>query len=104
MNRRCSTAGCLNQARPQRRLCNACRTRDYRARYGSSTWRTADDLDVAAVVSAPRPAGELTRLERLLIAERLSERQMPATEIAAVVGVSPRTVVRWRTRRPKTAA
>ncbi|QCX81191.1 hypothetical protein C9F11_38040 [Streptomyces sp. YIM 121038] len=57
-------------------------------------WRDADDYDVDLIVRERRPAGDLTRLERVLVARGLHG-QLPGTEIARIVGVTPRTVWRW---------
>lgn len=104
MSRQCLTEGCGNPSRPQRRQCDPCRNRQWRERNRVGSWQTKDDLDVAAVVAAPRPVDGLTKLERFVIARELTDRDIPAEEIARVVGVTPRTVVRWRTSPPKTAA
>ncbi|MFE4867667.1 hypothetical protein [Streptomyces sp. NPDC056682] len=101
MTRQCATDDCGNPARPQRRQCDPCRNRQWRQRYRHGSWRTKDDLDIAAIVAAPRPVDGLTKLERLVIAAKLTERDVPAEEIARVVGVTARTVVRWRTSPPK---
>ncbi|MGW3298441.1 hypothetical protein [Streptomyces rubiginosohelvolus] len=106
MNRQCSVDGCTRQARPQRRLCHGCRARV--ARYGDphfTQWGTADPVDVQLIVTEQRPAEGLTRLERVLVARGLTERQVPAAEVARIVGVDKRTVERWRSRdRQKQAA
>ncbi|GGS41292.1 hypothetical protein GCM10010221_45100 [Streptomyces parvus] len=106
MNRQCSVDGCTRQARPQRRLCHGHRARV--ARYGDphfTQWGTADPVDVELIVTEQRPAEGLTRLERVLVARGLTERQVPAAEVARIVGVDKRTVERWRSRdRQKQAA
>lgn len=104
MTRLCRHGGCTNQTPPQSRQCNSCRHRAYRARHPrESAWAPADETDVQLIVEVPRPVEGLTRLERVLIARGLTERDMTAEEIARVVGVSKRTVHRWRTRPPASA-
>ncbi|MYX67292.1 MULTISPECIES: hypothetical protein [unclassified Streptomyces] len=51
---------------------------------------------MALIVTERRPAHGLTRLERVLVARGLTERAVPAAEIARIVGVDKRTVERWR--------
>lgn len=57
-------------------------------------WREADDYDVELIIRERRAAGDLTRLERVMVARGLHGR-LPGTEIARIVGVTPRTVWRW---------
>ncbi|MFE0692862.1 hypothetical protein [Streptomyces sp. NPDC058869] len=106
MNRACRVDGCTRQARPQRHLCQAHRNRI--SRHGDpnfTQWGTADEADVELVIRERRPVEGLTRLERVLIARGLTERQVPAAEVARIVGVDKRTVERWRSRdRQKQAA
>lgn len=97
MNRTCRIADCDKPARPQRTLCQAHRTR--LRRYGDphfTQWGTADEIDVELVVTERRPVQGLTRLERVLVARGLTERDVPAPEVARIVGVDKRTVERWR--------
>lgn len=100
MNRICRHDGCTRECPPRQRQCGACRARRHRER---PAWKSADLADVALIVESPRPVAGLTRLERLLIARGLNGRDMTAEQIAAVIGVSPRTVYRWRTRPPARA-
>ncbi|MFI8872418.1 helix-turn-helix domain-containing protein [Streptomyces sp. NPDC055243] len=68
------------------------------------SWKTADEYDVELIVREMRPAGDLTRLERVLVARGLTERRVPAVEIARIVGVTPRSVYRWRSEGFRQAA
>ena len=103
MNRQCRHDGCTRPAAPQRRQCEPCRWQQYAARHPKeSAWSEADPTDVRLIVEAPRPVDGLTRLERVLIARGI-DRRLPAAEIARVVGVSKRTVYRWRTELPASA-
>lgn len=67
-------------------------------------WKTADDMDVELIVREMRPAEGLTRLERVMVARGLTRRQVPAAEIARIVGVTPRCVYRWRSEGFRQAA
>lgn len=86
-------------------LCHTHRTRI--RRWGDphfTQWGTADMQDVDLIVSERRPAEGLTRLERVLIARGLAEREVPAREVARIVGVDQRTVERWRSKDRKAGA
>lgn len=99
MNRLCRIDGCQQQARPQRTICEAHRTR--LRRHGDphfSRRHTLNEAEVDLIVSDPRPAAGLTLAERQEIAARLTERGWSAERIAQVVGSSPRTVERWRSK------
>ena len=103
MTRPCRETGCRNAAAPQRLQCHTCRHRQYAARHPKPrAWADADETDVELIVEQPRPVDGLTRLERVLIARGI-DRRLPAKEIARVVGVSSRTVYRWRTELPASA-
>lgn len=105
MNRRCNLDGCTRQARTGRRICGMHKQRI--ALHGDPdfhTWHTADDTDVQAIIREARPAPGLTRLERLKVAQGLTDHGLPANEIARIVGVEPRTVYRWRSEGFRQAA
>jgi hypothetical protein len=104
MTRTCRIDDCTNQARPGRRVCDPCRGRQWRERYRPSIWRDADDQDVELIVRDPRPAEGLTKLERVMVARGLTARDVPAEEIARIVGVTPRSVYRWRSEGFRQAA
>ncbi|MFD8771372.1 helix-turn-helix domain-containing protein [Streptomyces sp. NPDC059916] len=105
MNRTCRIGGCTKPARPNKRIC---RMHAYRiTRYGDpnfTVWTAADECDVDLIVRDPRPVDGLTRRERLLVARGLTERAVPAEEIARIVGVTPRSVYRWRSEGFRQAA
>jgi hypothetical protein len=67
-------------------------------------WTDADEYDVDLIVRDPRPVDGLTRLECLLVARGLTQRAVPAEEIARIVGVTPRSVYRWRSEGFRQAA
>jgi DNA-directed RNA polymerase specialized sigma24 family protein len=99
MTRLCRITNCPKAARPGRRLCDLHRVRLYRHRNPHfTTWTVADDTDVAAIIREQRPAPGLTRLERVLVARGLTAHGLPAEEIARILGVTPRTVYRWRSK------
>lgn len=106
IERLCRTDGCRNLSRPQRRVCSRCKSRQRREQlrlrdYGDphfSTWTVADEYDVELIARERRPADGLTRLERFLVAKRMTEQGATAREIAQLVGVEQRTVHRWRAK------
>lgn len=98
MTRHCRITNCTNPPRPGRHLCSKHKQRI--ALHGDphfTQWTVADDHDVAAIIREQRPAPGLTRLERMKVAQGLTGLGLPADEIARIVGVTPRTVYRWRT-------
>jgi hypothetical protein len=97
--RHCRINHCTNTPRPGRRICFKHRTRI--TRHGDpdfTEWGVADDYDVATIIREQRPADGLTRLERVRVAQGLTQLGLPAEEIARILAVTPRTVYRWRTR------
>lgn len=97
--RPCRINDCPRNAAPTKTICYG-----HRARirlYGTphfSQWHTADEHDVAELIRNPRPTRDITRLERRLVGQGLSNLGLPAAEIARILGVTPRTVYRWRAR------
>jgi len=105
MSRRCNIDDCTNAARPGRRICNKHRFRI--ARHGDpdfTHWTAADEFDVELIVREARPVEGLTGLERVMVARGLTERDVPAEDIARIVGVTPRSVYRWRSEGFRRAA
>lgn len=101
----CRIDDCENPRAHHRTVCQTHRQRI--RKWGDphfSQWGTADMQDVELIVRERRPAAGLTRLERVLIAHGLTERQVPAHEVARIVGVNQRTVERWRAKDRKAAA
>jgi hypothetical protein len=97
MGRRCRITDCTHEARPGRHICGMHRQRIWRHGNPNHTeWTTADDHDVATIIRDARPAPGLTRLERVMVARGLTDHGLPASEIARIVGVTERTVYRWR--------
>lgn len=97
--RRCRINNCTHTALTGRHLCGMHKQRIARHHDPDFTqWTVADDHDVAAIIRDARPAPGLTRLERVKVARGLTGLGLPATEIARILGVTERTVYRWRTR------
>lgn len=105
MTRPCRIDNCATPPRPGRRICNKHQIRI--TRHGNpdfTQWTAADKTDVDLIVDEARPVEGLTRLERVMVARSLTERRLPAAEIARIVGVAPRTVYRWRSQGFRQAA
>lgn len=105
MHRHCRITDCTTRSIPGRRLCSKHKQRI--ALHGDphfTQWTVADDSDVQLIIEQQRPAPGLTRLERIRVARGLTEHGLPATEIARIVGVEPRTVYRWRAQGFRQAA
>lgn len=104
MIRHCRITGCTTQITGRR----TCLKHQRRIRmYGDpnfTQWSVADEHDVAVIIREQRPVIGLTRLERVLVAQGLTELGLPADEIARIVGVEPRTVYRWRSQGFRQAA
>lgn len=95
--RHCRITNCPKPARTGRRICDLPRVRLHRHRDPHFTeWTVADDTDVESVIRDARPAPGLTRLERIKVARGLNDHGLPASEIARILTVTPRTVYRWR--------
>lgn len=97
MTRHCRITDCPTPTAKRRNVCH----RHYNRirRYGDphfTTWTVADEHDVQTVIQQQQPAPGLTRLERILVARGLTQRDVPAEEIARILDVTPRTVYRWR--------
>lgn len=96
----CRAPGCERQ---RARRCSLCWTHRERWRthrdFDHNEWTTADRDDVAAAAAARRLLPGMTRRERVLLGLALTDRGLPATEVARITRVSPRTVTRWRAAR-----
>ncbi|OLZ72537.1 hypothetical protein AVW11_03855 [Streptomyces amritsarensis] len=104
MPRPCRIDGCPDAAARHKTACHRHRTRI--RRYGDphfTTWTVADETDIQIAVARRELPPGMTRLERRLVGEQLTRRGASATEIARIAGVTPRTVVRWRTTERKAA-
>lgn len=72
--------------------------------YEFNHWVTADLDDVAAAADVRRLLPGMTRRERVLLGLALTDRGLPAAEIARITHVSTRTVTRWRSTRTESEA
>lgn len=68
------------------------------------TWSTVDEQDVAFVVEDRLPDWGMTRRSRRLAARQLAERGTSVDEVAELLGVTPRTVWRWRSEDAQAAS
>jgi DNA-directed RNA polymerase specialized sigma24 family protein len=95
--RPCRIEGCGRAAAHHKTVCHLHHRR--LVRYGDphfTQWTAADEHDVDVVARERRPVSGLTRLEQRLVALKLTAADASAAEIADLLGVSPRTVHRWR--------
>ncbi|MCI3246484.1 helix-turn-helix domain-containing protein [Streptomyces spinosisporus] len=105
MTRRCRIDDCTHEARTGRRICGMHRQRIWRHGDPNFTeWTVADEQDVQTIIREARPAPGLTRLERIQVAQGLTQHGLPAQEIARILDVTPRTVYRWRSEGFRQAA
>lgn len=102
MTRPCCVPNCPNNAAHHRRLCHAHRYRweNYRD-FNHHEWTTADTAGITEAAHARRLPTRITRVERQLLGLTLTDLGLPASEIARIIRVSPRTVTRWRSNRTK---
>ncbi|MGW6741708.1 helix-turn-helix domain-containing protein [Streptomyces sp. NPDC055025] len=96
MNRDCEIPQCPSLARPNRRTCATHRARVHRDAIPAEPVPLVDLEEVAFVVYERLSAAGMPRPEQRLVVVELTERSVPALEIARLVGVSERTVHRWR--------
>ncbi|MFE7347498.1 helix-turn-helix domain-containing protein [Streptomyces fimicarius] len=67
--------------------------------FDHNEWITADLDDVEAAASVRELLPGMTRRERVLLGLALTDRGLPAAEVARITHVTPRTVTRWRRAR-----
>lgn len=96
MNRWCEYPACGSMARPGRHTCTTHRARAHRAALPAEPAPAVDMDEVAYVVAEHLSAADLPRPEQRAVVVELAGRQVPAQRIAELVGVSERTVHRWR--------
>lgn len=89
--------------RPRARRSTLCWTHRERWRqhrdFDHNEWTTADLDDVATAAREERLLPGMTRRERILLGLALTDRGLPAPEVARITQVNPRTVTRWRAAR-----
>jgi DNA-directed RNA polymerase specialized sigma24 family protein len=83
-------------ARPYRRTCATHRARVHRAEIPAEPFIPVDLDEVEFVVRERVSAAGLSRPEQVLVVAGLVGREVPTDEIARLVGVSARTVHRWK--------
>ncbi|MFJ7999023.1 helix-turn-helix domain-containing protein [Streptomyces sp. NPDC096310] len=96
MNRNCEVSDCPSLARPHRRTCATHRARIHRDSIPVEPVPSADLEEVEFVVRERMSAAGLPRPEQRLVVLELAGCRVPAAEVARLVGVSERTVYRWR--------
>jgi hypothetical protein len=95
--RPCRITGCTKTAEHHRTVCRMHRSRIRRhGDPGFSQWGTADPDDVELAASDRILLPGMTRLERIQLGLKLTAARTSAAEIARIVGVTPRTIHRWR--------
>lgn len=105
MTRPCRVDGCPRNAAPHKTCCY-CHGRRIRI-YGDphTTSRTLSYPDeVRAVVEDRLPDHGLTYTDRITAIRQLTGRGVSAAEIAGLLGVTERTVYRWRAQHFREAA
>lgn len=90
MNRPCPHC---RHPRPIGGHCQPCHNRQRR-----EASRRTDQLAITTTVENRRAAPGLRLRERHAIARQFTALNLPAAEIARILGVSPRSVHRWRAR------
>ena len=95
--RLCRIPDCRNNAAPHRRICWTHKNRLYRHQDPHLKLRNlTHPEDIPPVVDDRLPDHGLTFTDRRIAARQLAAQGVSAEEIAALIGVTPRTVYRWR--------
>lgn len=95
MNRPCTRC---RHPRPIGGHCQPCHNRQRRERNART-----DQLAIDTTIRDHRATPGLRPHERRAIAAKFTKLRLPAAEIARILGVTPRTVRRWRARDRETA-
>jgi hypothetical protein len=104
MNRPCRIPDCPRNAAPRRHICHTHKNRLYRHQDPHLKLRAlTHPEDIPPVVEDRLPDHGLTFTDRRTAAQLLADRGVHPAEIAALIGVTERTVYRWQAAR-KTAA
>lgn len=100
MSRPCRIDGCPRNAAPRRRICWTHKNRLYRRRDPHLKLRAlTHPEDIPPVVEDRLPDHGLTFSDRRTAATQLASQGAHASEIAALLGVTERTVYRWQAAR-----
>jgi hypothetical protein len=87
----CRTDGCTRPAAADRATCHTCRTRNRPPKTHIPEQEVID-----SAIRDRRPTRGLARRDRKFISRELTAHGVSASEIARIVGRSPRTIARWR--------
>ena len=103
-SRTCRIDNCTRTAAPRRLICFTHKNRLYRRQDPHLKLRTATHPDtIPPVVEDRLPDWGLTRTDRLTAARLLAAQNVHPSEIADLIGVTERTVYRWRAADAKAA-
>lgn len=95
--RYCRIADCNRDAAPRRRVCWTHKNRLYRYQDPHLQLRNVTHPDtIPPVVEDRLPDHSLTRTDRRTAARLLGQRGVHPSQIAALIGVTERTVYRWQ--------
>ncbi|MGW6598476.1 helix-turn-helix domain-containing protein [Streptomyces sp. NPDC055036] len=92
----CRITECPRTAAPQHRMCHTHRYRQWRHGNPHQTHATPDPIAIDAAVRDRRPPAGMSPKERAAAGVQLTNLGLPASEIARIFAVTPRTVARWR--------
>ena len=105
MTRRCRIPGCTRNAAPRRHLCHTHKNRLYRHQDPHLKLRNLTHPDdIPPVVENRLPDHGLTYTDRRTAAQQLATRGAHPSEIAALIGVTERTIYRWQAQARQNAA
>lgn len=97
MSRPCRIPNCTRNAAPHRLICWTHKNRLHRHQNPELKLRNITDPDtIPPVVEDRLPDHGLTYRDRRTAARLLTEQGAPVEEIAALIGVTPRTIWRWK--------
>ncbi|MES9522420.1 helix-turn-helix domain-containing protein [Streptomyces capoamus] len=97
MTRRCRIPNCTRNAAPHRLICWTHKNRLYRNQDPHLKLRNiTHPEDIPPVVEDRLPDHGLTITDRRTAARQLTARGATPEEIAELIGVTPRTIYRWR--------
>lgn len=97
MTRPCRIDGCPRNAAPGRHICWTHKNRLYRHQNPHLKLRNLTHPDtIPPVVDHRLPDHGLTFTDRRTAARQLTQRGVHASEIAALIGVTERTIYRWK--------
>jgi hypothetical protein len=105
VTRPCRITDCTRNAAPRRRICWTHKNRLYRRRDPHLKLRNLTQPDtIPPVVDDRLPDHGLTHTDRRTAAALLATQGVHPSQIAALIGVTERTVYRWQAQRFRQAA